>query len=336
VRCTNNKALLFFWLTLVQGFFFAQGCWAHESRPAYLALEEQSANSFSVVWKRPSKENLIAKLSPQFPSHCQLAWQPLAELTGDAKIQRGTLSCDEQGLHQGQITIDGLATNLSDVLIRIQWLNGDTRQQILKRTEPTLSLDEAITPPIADYIALGFEHILSGYDHLLFLLALLLIVFDKIALLKTITTFTLAHSITLGLATLGLVNVPSAPVETCIALSIVLLAAEAIYMRRGFQSLATRKPWLLAFLFGLLHGLGFAGALAEVGLPQGDIPLALLLFNLGVELGQLLFVFGALLLVALTKRLAARDLSQWSYVPAYGIGIIGVFWSLQRAAGILV
>ena len=251
-------------------------------------------------------------------------------------IQRGTLSCDEEGLHGGQITIDGLAITLSDVLIRIQWLDGDTRQQILKPTEPTLSLAKAITPPVADYIVLGFEQILSGYDHLLFLLALLLIVSGKIALLKTITTFTLAHSITLGLATLGMVNVPPAPVEACIALSITLMAAEAIYRRRGIESLTVSKPWLMAFLFGLLHGLGFAGALTEVGLPQGDIPLALLLFNVGIELGQLLFVFGALLLVVLAKRLTAHDLSQWSYAPAYGIGIIGVFWSLQRAAGMLV
>jgi len=333
---SNKRVLLFFWLTLIQGLFIAQACLAHESRPSYLALEESSPNNFNVIWKRPFKEGAVPDLTPQFPEHCRLTLQALLEVSDTAKIQRGELNCDEQGLHRGQIHIDGLASTLMDVLVRIQWSNGDTRQHLLKRTEPTLSLDDAITPPIADYILLGKDHILSGYDHLLFLLALLLIVSGKMALIKTVTTFTLAHSITLALATLGVVNVPSAPVEACIALSIVLLAAEAIYMRRGIQSLATNKPWLMAFVFGLLHGLGFAGALSEVGLPQGDIPLALLLFNVGIELGQLLFVFGVLLLLALLKRFAARDLSQWSYVPAYGIGAVGVFWSLERAAGILV
>jgi len=352
MRRPNNKTLGIFCLLLFQGFLIAQGCLAHEVRPSYLALEESSTNNFTVIWKRPIKDGAAPDLTPQFPEQCQLALQPLVELTGAAKIQRGTLSCGEQGLNRGQIRIDGLAITLMDVFVRIQWLNGDSRQSLLKRSDTGLSLDEEATPPIADYIGLGFEHILSGYDHLLFLLALLLIVSSKMGLLKTVTVFTLAHSITLALATLGVVNVPSAPVEACIALSITLIAAEAIYKRRGFQSLAISKPWLVVFLFGLLHGLGFAGALTEMGLPQGDIPLALVLFNVGIELGQLLFVFVALLLAALVKRLIAKGFSRWgffwndvsgnvsynvsTYVPAYGIGIIGVFWSLERAAGIIV
>lgn len=331
-----SRSLLFLWLLAGLGLFISQGALAHEVRPAYLALEEGSPNNFSVVWKRPSKEGMVPDITPQFPEQCQLEFQPLVELTGAAKIQRGTLSCDEAGLSRGEIRIDGLATTLMDTLIRIQWRNGDVRQQLLKRSHAGLSLDKGAAPPVADYIGLGFEHILSGYDHLLFLLALLLIVAGKLALLKTITAFTLAHSITLALAVLGVVNVPPGPVEASIALSIALIAAEAIYLRRGIQSLATARPWLVAFLFGLLHGLGFAGALTDVGLPEGDIPLALLLFNLGIELGQLLFVFVVLILLALVKRMLVSDLRHWFYLPAYSIGGIGVFWALERVTGILV
>lgn len=135
MRRANNKILLLLWLAIFPGFFIAQGSLAHEVRPAYLALEESSPNSFSMVWKRPIKEGAVPNLTPQFPEQCQLALQPLVELTGAAKIQRGTLSCGEQGLNRGQIRIDGLATTLMDVLIRIQWLNGDIRQQLLKRSD---------------------------------------------------------------------------------------------------------------------------------------------------------------------------------------------------------
>jgi len=320
---------------LLLAWFASPAVLAHEVRPAYLSLEEASANNFSVVWKRPTKEGSVPDLTPLFPKQCQLTFQAIVELTGAAKVQRGTLRCDETGLTSGEIRINGLATTLMDVLVRIQWLDGESRQQLVKRSNPVLSLDQASAPPVADYIGLGFEHILTGYDHLLFLLALLLIVPGKIPLLKTITAFTLAHSITLALATLGVVNVSPGPVEACIALSIALIAAEAVYLQRGISSLATDKPWLIAFLFGLLHGLGFAGALTDVGLPEGDIPLALLLFNVGIELGQLLFVFLVLALVLVARRMFVGDLRRWLAVPAYGIGGLGTYWALERVVGIL-
>jgi hydrogenase/urease accessory protein HupE len=183
------------------------------------------------------------------------------------------------------------------------------------------------------YLKLGIEHIFSGIDHLLFVLGLVLIVGPGGRLVKTITAFTLAHSITLGAATLGWVQVPQAPVEAAIALSILFLAAELAHRQRGRSGLTAQYPWLVALTFGLLHGFGFAGALTEVGLPSQDIPPALLFFNLGVEIGQLAFVFTVLVVQVGIKRLSAGYQPRWlTSVPAYGIGIMASFWCFQRIA----
>jgi hydrogenase/urease accessory protein HupE len=181
-----------------------------------------------------------------------------------------------------------------------------------------------------DYTVLGFEHILIGFDHLLFVLALLLIVSGTRRLLWTITAFTLAHSITLAAATLGIIWVPGPPVETTIALSILFLASELIKVNQGKPSLTAKYPWVVAFAFGLLHGLGFAGALADVGLPQHEIPLALLMFNVGVELGQIFFVLMILFLVFVLKKLYTNWPAWSKQVPAYGIGIMAAFWFIER------
>jgi hydrogenase/urease accessory protein HupE len=182
------------------------------------------------------------------------------------------------------------------------------------------------------YLALGVEHILTGFDHLLFVLALLLIVKSARRIVATVTAFTVAHSLTLAAATLGFVHLPQPPVEAAIALSIAFVAAEIVHGLDGRPGLTARAPWLVAFAFGLLHGLGFAGALAEIGLPQSAIPLALLCFNLGVELGQLAFVVALLACLALARRAripwprAARPL------PAYAIGALAMFWVIERVA----
>jgi hydrogenase/urease accessory protein HupE len=183
------------------------------------------------------------------------------------------------------------------------------------------------------YLVLGVEHILLGTDHLLFVLALVLLVKGWRRLVGTITSFTVAHSITLALATLGLVHVPGPPVEACIALSIVFVAAEIVRSRQGSPGLTERAPWLIAFTFGLLHGLGFAGALSEVGLPQQAIPLALLFFNVGVELGQLAFVFAVLLTISIAARSSLRAPAwAWRVVP-YTIGSVAMFWVIERTGG---
>jgi len=303
---------------------------AHEVRPSYLSLQEIDNNQFSVLWKRPIKEGAVPDITPVFSEKCQLTFQPLIEIISSAKIQHGLLICDENGLAQGRITIEGLSITLIDVLVRIQSKNGDIIQAVIKRDKPYLIVVGTKGAPIADYIILGFEHIISGVDHLLFVLALILIVPGMKTLLKTITAFTLAHSITLVLATLGMVNVSPRPVEACIALSIVLMAAHALYLRRGKQTLLSGKPWLMAFLFGLLHGFGFAGALSDVGLPENDIPFALLLFNIGIELGQIAFILLVLALIWVAKKVTQKHIQPWFTLTAYSIGSMGMYFFISN------
>lgn len=333
---------LVLWLMGVLLLFVTHGAAADEVRPAYLGLEERSADSFSVVWKLPVKDGMVRDVMPVFPEQCGLEMQPFAEITDDAKIRRGLLTCGDAGLGDGHVEVPGLANSLMDTLFYIAWLDGDTRHHMLKPGEK-LSLAEREPPLVNDYLAFGFEHILGGYDHLLFVLALLLIVSGKRSIFKTVTAFTVGHSITLALASLGMITLSPAPVEALIALSIAFLAAEAIYIHRGRQSLTASRPWVVAILFGLLHGLGFAGALKEVGLPHGDIPLALLFFNLGIEAGQLAFVLVVLGSLAaaqwgmkvIAPQMIKGDLSRFALVPAYTIGAVGVFWALDRTMQIV-
>jgi len=223
----------------------------------------------------------------------------------------------------------------TDVLVRIEFANGASSTALLKPSQPWLIVKgpRSAGQVVWDFTVLGVEHILSGFDHLLFVLALLLIVSGTRRLLMTITAFTIAHSITLAAATLGWLWLPGPPVEATIALSILFLASEMLKVNRGQPSLTANYPWLVAFAFGLLHGLGFAGALADVGLPQHEIPLALLMFNIGVELGQILFVVVILVFVFVLQRLR-NGWPLWSrQVPAYGIGTMAAFWFVERVSG---
>ncbi len=215
-------------------------------------------------------------------------------------------------------------------------LDGTSRVSRLTSSAPSFVVPEA---PIwqqtaATYLGLGVEHILLGIDHLLFVLALLLLVRGLRQVLLTITAFTLAHSITLAAATLGWINVPQTPVEAVIALSIVLVAAELVHRERGRTSLAQQWPWVIAFTFGLLHGFGFAGALNEIGLPQQAIPLALLFFNVGVEIGQILFIVAVYAAWALSRRLLVglpKPITR--YGPACITGTLATYWTKERIAG---
>jgi hydrogenase/urease accessory protein HupE len=229
---------------------------------------------------------------------------------------------------------------MTDVLVRIQFLDGRVQTELLKPTQPALVVAERTSAwdVAGTYFALGVEHILTGVDHLLFVLGLMLIVKSGARLLKTVTAFTVAHSITLALATLGIVHVPQAPVEAVIALSIVFVANETAQRQRRDTGDATspgftaRRPWLVAFVFGLLHGFGFAGALAEVGLPQVDIPLALLTFNVGVEAGQLSFIAAVLVVMAIARRIGWRGPHWLAPLPSYAIGTLAMFWVIRRVA----
>lgn len=309
--------------------------WAHESLPASLLLTQTAPNEFSASWRVPAAKGAAALLiEPRFPAECRLLSNPAVIHAASAQISEYRLQC-EAGLVDGRIEFPGLASSLINVLVSLRYADGHSLSRIASPREPEVLLQRTQQTQLAvsGYLLLGIEHILGGADHLLFVFCLVLLVRDRWALFKTISAFTLAHSITLAAATLGYVHVPGLPVEATIALSILFLARELVLPQD--RAIADRPWWLVAFVFGLLHGLGFAGALSEVGLPAGDVPLALLLFNLGVEAGQLLFVAAVLALRPLLSRLAGTWQQRFRLLPGCAIGAVAGFWFLQRMALLL-
>ncbi|MCI0430536.1 MAG: HupE/UreJ family protein [Rhodospirillales bacterium] len=307
---------------------------AHELRPAYLQIDETEPGRYEVLWKRPQRGDLALGLAVNWPESCRDSFPETTQRVSGALIERRLIDCGETGLVGKRIGVDGLATTLTDVLVRIEFADGRVQTNLLKPASPHLDVQgpRPAQAVAADYFVMGVEHILGGIDHLLFVLGLMLIVRKLGPLVKTVTAFTVAHSLTLAAATLGFVKVSQTPVEAVIALSILFLAGELARQHRNQLSVTARSPWLIAFGFGLLHGLGFAGALAEVGLPAADIPLALLAFNLGVEAGQLLFVSGVLALLVVGRRVAVPAPGWTRAAPAYGIGSLAAFWLVERLA----
>ena len=307
---------------------------AHEVRPGYLEIQETQAHSYDVRWKVPARGNLRLGIYPLLPDNCDAETRVITRQVGGSYVDSWSMSCTG-GLQGGQIRIDGLSSTLTDTLLRITLLDGTAHVSRLTSTASSFVVPESPTRTrvAATYAGLGIEHILLGIDHLLFVLALLLLVRGWRQVVVTITAFTLAHSITLGAATLGLVTVPQRPVEAVIALSIVLVAAEILNQQRGRSGLARRWPFAVAFVFGLLHGFGFAGALNELGLPQQAIPLALLFFNVGVELGQIAFIAGAFMVWSAIRRIRFSLPSWVACTPAYLIGSIASFWTIERIVG---
>ncbi|MDR4493968.1 MAG: HupE/UreJ family protein [Nitrospirales bacterium] len=304
---------------------------AHEVRPAYLELREESAGVFRVLWKTPMRGDMRLALSPEFSSETAIIAPVVTRQNGGAAIQTWRMKPIEP-LGGQSVRINGLEGTMTDALVRMEYVDGRTWVKRLMPSEPAARIpSEPNGWNVArEYLTLGVEHILFGVDHLLFVLALLLVASGTWPLIKTVTAFTLAHSVTLGLATLGFVHVPTAPVEAVIALSIVFVAGEIIHARCGRKGITARAPWIVAFTFGLLHGFGFAGALSEVGLPQGHIPVALVFFNLGVEVGQLLFIGSVMALMAVFRHLHIR-FPRWSeLLPPYAIGSVAMFWVIQR------
>jgi len=315
---------------------------AHEVRPAYLELRQRGADTYDVLWKVPARgDNMRLGIYVEFPSGTTNVTTPRTLFANDASTERWSIR-RPGGLTGEEIHITGLAATMTDVLVRIENLNGTT--QVTRVIPSSPSFVVAAAPSALEvtrtYLVLGVEHILFGIDHLLFVLALLILVKGWRRLVGTITAFTIAHSITLAAATLGFVHVPSKPVEATIALSIVFVACEIVHSRQGRSGLTKMWPWVIAFSFGLLHGLGFAGALREVGLPQNAIPLALLFFNVGVELGQLLFISFVMAVVAVTvyaakrftqSKVALQSAFAWcENVSAYAIGAVAAFWLIER------
>lgn len=305
---------------------------AHEVRPAYLQIQEESPHVYSVLWKVPRTVDKVLDIQPKFEERFLLTETVPPRILEAFVLYTFQLS-GEESLANSELRIDQLNTTGTDVLVNIRLLNGENHSFLLQPTQNSAHIPE--TPSIwmvaKTYTMLGIEHILFGFDHLLFVLALLVITKGFNKLLKTITAFTLAHSITLCFSALGFVNLPGPPVEAVIALSIVFLAHEIIKVQQGHPTLTSRRPWLVAFSFGLLHGFGFAGALADIGLPTNDIPMALATFNIGVELGQLMFVVVALGIFRLTQSIIPQQNWIRKTVP-YVIGSVAAFWLIERIA----
>ncbi|MFT3931615.1 MAG: HupE/UreJ family protein [Spongiibacteraceae bacterium] len=290
---------------------------------AELELRETASGEFLWQWSATNdKQRSVSDiLTPQWPQPCA--------------ADTNRLHCGERGLF-GTLAIDGVGKTYSAVIVKVFWADGQQRVYTLTAAQPSVQLfgsadDHRSRSDIASaYVKLGIEHILSGVDHLLFVFSLLFLVGFQRRLLWTITAFTFAHSLTLASAALGWLTLRSPPVEATIALSIVLVAGEALHTR---DTLARRWPVLVAFLFGLVHGLGFAGALKDIGLPENYLPTALFCFNLGVEIGQLATVAAAWLLYRLLSRFAVVVRLRTPLL--YGIGSIAAYWSWLRIAAII-
>ncbi|WP_198264825.1 HupE/UreJ family protein [sulfur-oxidizing endosymbiont of Gigantopelta aegis] len=313
-----------------------QSSYADEIRPGYLELNEESNQVFLVLWKIPQKNAQTQVLSPKLPESCENKSEINTQFMNGTLLQRWYIHCDT-GLVGRDLSINNISRNNTDVLLRIKWLDSSVSTALLKPSEPIYRIPEksSNTDIAITYLGLGISHILLGLDHLLFVFALLLIVHNTRRLVMTITSFTLAHSITLGAATLGLVHVPQQPVEAVIALSILFLAVELRHSKQGRIGAAERWPWMIAFLFGLLHGFGFAGALAEIGLPEQAIPLTLIFFNIGVEIGQLIFVAAVLVSGWLLRQLMikisqVKRLEQAENIAIYAIGSLSSLWLFER------
>ncbi len=309
---------------------------AHEARPAYLELRETAPGQFSVLWRTPVLAGKRLPVALRLPATVKNLQEPIEQELADSILERRSIAAGTDGLAGARIEFPGLQLTITDVLIRVDMLDGRKWTTIARASQPWVEIAAAPSQlqVAGTYLRLGIEHILGGIDHLLFILALLLLVKGTGRLVATVTAFTLAHSLTLAAATLGFVHAAQAPIEAIIALSIVFVACEIVHSRQGRPGLTERWPWLVAFVFGLLHGFGFAGALSAVGLPQNAIPVALLFFNLGVEVGQLLFIAAVLAAISLFRKLARSfTLSPppWAWrVPPYAIGGVAAFWLVQR------
>jgi hydrogenase/urease accessory protein HupE len=330
----------------VLGVLLGHSARSDEIRPGYLELRQTAADTYSLLFRIPALgDDLRLAIYVSLPEGTNDVTPPQARFIGGAYTERRTVR-RAGGLTGETIAIAGLSGTSTDVLVRIENLGGATQTERLSPTKTAFVIQTAAdTWEVATtYLRFGIEHILFGFDHLLFVLALVILVRDWARVAVTVTAFTIAHSITLAAASLGLVNVPGPPVEAAIALSIVLVAVEVVNARRGMPSLAARWPWLVAFCFGLLHGFGFAGALAEVGLPHYAIPIALLFFNVGVEIGQLAFVAAVLMVGALFRSAIAlrlepasvqRTVNRLDVTAAYAIGTVAAYWLIERTSAFL-
>jgi hypothetical protein len=310
---------------------FASSAFAHDSRPAYLQVTEIAPNRYDVTWRTPVLSGMRLPVAVRLPDEARNLTEPSEHDYVDSIVERRIIEVGD-GLEGKRVDFVGLEATITDVLVRVK-LRGDKASTMLVRSSKPWVEIAASPGPLSVFMAYavhGTEHILLGADHLLFVFGLLLIVRTPSMLVKAITSFTVAHSITLAVATLGHAHIPAPPLNAAIALSILFLGPEIVRVWRGGTSFTIRHPWVVAFAFGLLHGFGFASGLTSLGLPQGEIPLALFAFNVGVEVGQLVFVALILVMVRAFEVLEIHWSRAMQLAPAYVVGVLGTFWTIQR------
>jgi hydrogenase/urease accessory protein HupE len=310
---------------------------AHESQPGMLELRQVDRERYEVTWRAPIYFGQPHPARFELPEHWKTVVEPTMRLFADSQVFRSVVTVGNGGVEGSLLRFPKLESTITDIFIRLTRLDGTVMTAVVRPSKPYAHLRGERTwyTTAGEYIGHGFHHILRGADHLLFVLGLLLIVKGRMMLLKTVTAFTVAHSITLAMATLGYATVPLPPLEVAIALSIFFLGPEVVRSWRGETSLTIRYPWIVAFLFGLLHGFGFATGLSTIGMPKAEVLLALLFFNVGVELCQLFFVFTALALVRSLKALNIRWPRWVEVLPGYTVGSLGAYWSIQRTVVLL-
>ena len=331
------RALKLLGLSLLSIAWAAGTAHAHESQPGTLDLNQVGRDRYEVVWRAPIYFGRPHPARLELPEHWKTVVPRSDRLLSDSQVFRQVVTVGERGVEGRVVRFPGLENTITDVFVRLNRLDGTTMTAVVRPSKPQVELrgERPWYASAGEYTALGFHHILQGIDHLLFVLGLLLIVKGRMVLLKTVTAFTVAHSITLAVATLGFARAPLPPLNASIALSILFLGPEIVRSRRGETSVTIRYPWVVAFAFGLLHGFGFASGLSTAGMPKVELPFALLFFNVGVELGQLVFVFTALALASSFRTLEVRWPRWVEALPGYTVGGLGAYWTIQRTAILL-
>ncbi len=336
-RISNLASRIVFFASLLLFSLLSAPSFAHEARPAYLEIKETAPGKFNVLWRTPVLAGMRLPLALNFPDDIRNVEAPTVQELADSLVERRSIDAGPNGLAGKRIEFSGLQLTITDVLVRVEMLDGRNWTAIARPSQPWVEVaaSQSWWEVMGAYVVEGIRHILFGADHMLFVLGLLLIVKDRWMLLKTVTSFTLAHSITLAIATLGYAEAPVLPLNAAIALSILFLGPEIVRSWRDESSFTISHPWVVAFAFGLLHGFGFASALTGAGLPRSELPLALVSFNVGVELGQLGFI-GLVLALEHSFRILEVRWPRWAQMlPGYAVGSLGAFWTIQRVAMLL-
>ena len=305
---------------------------AHESQPGTLEVKQLATDRYDVIWRAPIYYGKPHPARLQLPEDWQNIVQPTERRVADSIVFHRVITAGKKSIEGEIVRFPGLESTITDVFVRLTRLDGTMMTAVVRPTKPYVELrgERSWSVTAGEYIGLGFHHIMLGVDHLLFVLGLLLIVQGRMMLFKTITSFTVAHSITLAIATFGFASIPLPPLNAAVALSILFLGPEIVRSWRGETSLTIQYPWIIAFMFGLLHGFGFASGLSTTGMPSAELPWELLFFNVGVELGQLSFVFMVLWLIR-SFRVLEILWPRWAKLaPGYAVGSLGAYWTIQR------